>query len=46
MKGDEEEFNAWYRINKEKFDAFAVWFADIPHHLDKDHLLVRTHYSQ
>lgn len=41
MKGDTDEFKAWYDKNKDKFSAFATWMNDNEFNLDKKNYFIR-----
>jgi tetratricopeptide (TPR) repeat protein len=44
MQGATDEFNSWYALNKEKFDAFIEWFKDNPMVIDETHRFNRSDY--
>jgi tetratricopeptide (TPR) repeat protein len=45
MKGNEPEFQDWYKNNKDNFDAFIKWFTDNPLQVNSTHFFVRTQYD-
>ena len=44
MKGDEDGFDMWLTLNKEKWDKFVKWFTDNKMELDNTHKFYREQY--
>lgn len=42
MRGDQEEFSAWYQENESLLDEFIKWFTDNPLKVDKKNYFSRT----
>ncbi len=45
MKGNEDEFDAWYAKNEERFDDFITWFKANPITIDNANMFSRFQYN-
>lgn len=46
MKGNEDEFDAWLKQNKDKYDEFVAWFNNNPMPVSVGHQFYRTQYTE
>lgn len=44
MQGDPEAFDHWYNGNKDKWDAFVIWFSEHPMQINASNVFVRAKY--
>lgn len=44
MRGNEAEFEAWFKVNEEKFKAFAEWFNENQLEVTEEHRFYRSQY--